>query len=404
MNTKLPLPKEFLYQEFQRAAHWVLARISSGGAAYTADAQPTLMAGAFALLALESLGQLNQKPISDVVANLAKFIHDSQDEETGFFSPESVRREDCAWRSNCTPTYIRYQLTYFCTSALESVALVPKHRLRFVQPFLNSQYTLGWLDGGAWDNPWNQSNQVMFLLHFLRLFAYTEKEDRAMEVFDKVLDYLLDRQSRKTGLWHGTSNATTAEAVFAAYHFLPFFFWRGRAIPYQDKIIDSVLEIQHEDGLFGSYPGGGACEDVDAIDVLATISRLTDYREGDVRNCMERALKALLDLQNSDGGFPDHQIAPGEQLRTWRRKVLDLSGLSQVLKRPLPVPKEYYSSWYLFGSYKGSSTLWGTWFRPLAINIICSRFPCFVSEPYNSVFHAVPCLGWHDVNAIMAAK
>jgi hypothetical protein len=293
-------------------------------------------------------------------------------------------------------------LTYFCLSALTALQGPPAPALTFLNAFRDPAYVRGWLDAGPWDNPWNHSNRIMFLLRFL-IHAHQGDGDNAwMDVYDGVLRYLEERQDAQTGLWHGTSGASVRAGVFAAYHFYPFFFWRGQRPRCAERILDSVLSIQHADGLFGEHQGGGACEDLDAIDMLVKFSLLTQYRSDDVRRSLERAFDRLLLLQNGDGGFPDRQVQRGELPRSWRRQIYERLSLDRFLDRPLLRPYEPYSGWNLVKARKGDSTIWGAWFRPLALALIQERFPDLrVGASAVGRSHALPCLGWHDSEAII---
>ena len=378
-----------------KVAEWVRQRWMGEKAAYTKESPPTLMATCFAVLAEECLGTLSAWP-RQRRQSVASFLKSQQSATNGLFDAASVRREDCDWTSHCDPEYIRLQLTYFSLAALHALQETPSHPLAFARRFLDPHFALGWVDGGPWDNPWNQSNRVMFLLRFLIHLATEEHENSAWPIFDRILDNLIERQSRETGLWHGTSNASVREAVFAGYHFFPFFFWRKRLVPHAERIIDSTLAVQHADGLFGAGQGGGACEDLDAIDTLVKFSLVTDHRAAEVRKALVRALDRLLLLQNSDGGFPDQPLQVGDLHRSLRRRVADGLGVTRVLKRPLLLPRIYYSGWQTMGAAKGGSTMWAAWFRPLAVRLILSRYPDLTDSRMEGRFHGLPCLGWHD--------
>lgn len=380
---------------------WIERQWQGQRAAYADGQPPTLMATCFAVLAEECLGTLPDWAEERRQA-LASSILAEQDSVSGLFAPETVRSEDCAWTSHCDPTYIRHQLTYFALSALTALQREPLHPLSFLGEFRDTRYTHGWLDAGPWDNPWNHSNRIMFLLRFLIHAGRREQDDTWMQIFDFVLNYLDERQSPQTGLWHGTAEADVRAGVFAAYHFFPFYFWRGRCPRYAERILDAVLSIQYADGLFGEHQGGGACEDLDAIDTLVKFSLVTDYRADDIRQSLERALDRLLLLTNPDGGFPDRQVQAGEINRTWRRRIYDGLALGRFIHRPLLRPIEYYSGWYTLGARKGDSTLWAAWFRPLALALIQARFPELgKGATEDAAFHGFPCLGWHDQTFII---
>jgi hypothetical protein len=194
-------------------------------------------------------------------------------------------------------------------------------------------------------------------------------------------------------------------AVFAAYHFFPFYAWRGREIAHKNRIIDTALTLQNDDGLFGFERGGGACEDLDTIDVLALMSRTTEYRNPEIKQHLAEALRALVALQHRDGGFPnylDNPIAFRQLLTkaTLKRIAEDGSrwlARARMMRRPPPLKYRpyYYSGWKAVEGVRGESDAWGTWFRILAIVTIVKRFPDLGAAPTGSRFHRFPALGMH---------
>jgi hypothetical protein len=78
-----------------------------------------------------------------------------------------------------------------------------------------------------------------------------------------------------------------------------------RPIGKADKIIDSSLSLQKDDGMFDPEGGGGCCQDMDVIDPLVTLGLATGYRKTDIEDSLQRALLPILGKQNKDGGFYD---------------------------------------------------------------------------------------------------
>ncbi len=385
---------------FDGAARWILTQCRPEGAAFARGEPPRLMATAFAVLALEGLDRLDLlEPLrrEHYVAMLVQ----AQDPATGLFAAATVSREECSWTSHGDPAYIRMQLTYFCLAALHALGQRPPAPLAFATPFRDPAYARGWLDGGPWDNPWNQSNRVMFLLRFLIELA--QADAGYMAIYDEVLEYLAARQDARTGVWKGTANASVREGLFAGYHFFPFYFWRGSCPPHPERVLDAALAIQHADGLFGACSGGSACEDLDAVDTLVKFSLVSNHRAGEVRDALARALRALLACQTPDGGFRDQSLLPEDQPRTWRRRAFETTGLHRILRRPLPIPAIYYGGWRQLRGRKGESDMWAAWFRPLAIATILSRYPEW-DPGISYAFHKLPCLGWHDAERVRSAR
>lgn len=371
-------------------------------ARYAAGREPGLLPTCFAVLASELTGDLARWPTGRrqaVAAGIAAW----QDADTGLFAPQTVIAEDLLAPRICDARYLRYQITYFALAALQALGEKPRFPLLFAKSYLDAQYLLGWLDGGPWHDPWNHSNRYMFVLRFLIHLAHHENDLVGLDVLDQVLADLLRRQSLLTGLWHGLHGCDLYAAVFAAYHFLPFFFWRGLCPPHADRMIDAVLSIQHSDGLFGRDAGGGACEDLDSIDVLVKLSLVTTHREKEILQALRRSYSALQNRRNPDGGFPNYP-APAPYGKTLKRRAMEALGLGKLLPavRDRPAVPYHYSSWKRLSAHRGESDVWGTWFRQLAISLIESRLDEFANREC-ARFHRLPCLGWHDAEIVSRA-
>ena len=372
--------------------NWVYSRCR-----YTTNGEPGFLPTCFGVLAEETLGTLDKwdKEKRQKVANI---ICNQQDPNSGIFGLELVHAEDLIYSHVCDIRYFRYQLTYFALSALKALDLHPKYNLVFARRFLNQEYALGWIEAGPWHDPWNHSNRVMFLLRFLIYLAEHEKFNEAWKVYDAIIDDLLKRQSSNTGLWHGSNNCSVRLAVYAGYHFLPFIFWRGILPPFVNKMIDSVLSIQHVDGLFGDFLGGGACEDLDAIDILVKCSLVSNHRSEEVKSTLFKAFDRIMQLQRPDGGFPNYL---DNRNKSFKRRIGERLLLDKLLKKKYQPQKVYYSGCRSVVAAKGESDMWAAWFRPLALRLIVSRYPELGVQQKDARFHQLPCLGWHDEEHIL---
>lgn len=380
----------------ERAIGWIDRSWVGAQARYWQGGSATLLATTFAVLASETLGVVRGWS-RDRVKEVTSEILDQQDKDTGFFGASLVKEEDLVEGSTCDGEYVVQQITYFCLSALVSLGSEPRYPLKFAHRFLDLTSLRDFIDQGPWDDVWNQSNRVMFVLRYLiHLMDDADCAAAARIAFDDVLDDLDVRQDRETGLWFGDGPMDHRRGVFAAYHFLPFYLWRGRRPAHVDAMIDSVLGIQRPEGLFGASNGGGACEDLDAIDLLVNLTRLSDHRAADIRVSLQRAFDRILQLQREDGGFPNY-LAREVELG-WKRRLAIRLGLGEALERRRPIPRQEsrYSGWSVVSTPLGESDQWGTWFRTLALNLIAGLSSELGSPPGGLRFHALPALGWHD--------
>jgi hypothetical protein len=294
------------------------------------------------------------------------------------------------------------QATYFGIHALNALGRAPRLPVALVSRFRDKGYLRGWLDGGPWHNPWMHSNTIMFALCFLQAAAHHWGARDAIECLDEVLGYLNERQHGQTGLWQPDDGIDQENAVYAAYHFFPFFFWRGCRPQYVEAIIDSTLGIQKADGLFAPGGGGGACEDLDAVHTLVMMSHISNHRADDVRSALERCFEALLRVRQSDGGFLNYPDAnPPESLK---RRVAEATGLAVLLGRPARRRLWCYSGWRVLSCPVNESDMWSAWFRPLSLKLIADRYPERFSAAEIGRYRGLPGLGWHVPAAIAKSR
>ncbi len=384
----------------QHAADWIESHWVGSEARYGQGAETTLLATSFAVLASETLGTLsnwNRQRVTDVASGILEY----QDEETGLFGSWLVRDADLLAKPICDRKYVINQITYFCLSALSALGFKPRHRLTFALSLLNNDKLRKHINDGPWHDIWNQSNRLMFVLrNLIHLMDEPELTATAHSTFDTVLAEIEERQDAETGLWFGAGVRNHRLGVYAAYHFVPFFLWRGRPLMRVDEMIDSVLGIQSPEGLFADSIGGGACEDLDAIDLLVKLSYLSDHRSEDVRLSLRRAYDRILQLQCENGGFPNylrHVSVP-----SWKRRLARRLGLSRLVElwRPTPQDLSNYSGWTAVSVRRGEPDMWGTWFRALALNLIVENIPELGTPQRGVRFHRLPALGWHDQDAL----
>lgn len=396
LKTRPSKPDGRYEKALQSAREWVGRQWSGPQARFWAGGEVSLLATNFAILAEETLGTL---PVwtERQTAAVASHILDYQSEKTGKFGVELVHDEDLLAPSVCDAGYVIHQITYFCLSALTALGLKPRHRLSFALPFLDHQSLVEHFADQPWNDAWNMSNRIMFAMRYLiHLMEEPELAVAAQGAFDKLLSLVEDRQDARTGLWFSADSQDLHIGVYAAYHFIPFLLWRGRPLKHVDEMIDSVLAIQSSEGLFAEWNGGGACEDLDAIDLLVKLSSLSEHRTGAVDVALRRAFDRILQLQQDDGGFPNYLQQPS--VISWKRQLAKRLRLGHIvdLWRPIPADLTHYSGWAEVWAPRGKSDIWGTWFRTLALNLIVEKLPQLGPPRLETRFHSLPALGWHE--------
>lgn len=191
------------------------------------------------------------------------------------------------------------------------------------------------------------------ILQYARDFHHCEPAGKAIEF---LLDWLDTHWvNPDTGIW-GTLDISDpinrSQAVQAAYHWWPLYFYDERPVPYIERAIDTLLATQNPSGGlgWGVHNSGepfksSACEDIDSIDPLVRMSFETNYRRDDIHKTLERALPWLLKNQMQDGGFVFYLDKPfqyghpelhgeknkGAMFPTWFR-TLTIALLGKALK------------------------------------------------------------------------
>jgi hypothetical protein len=261
----------------------------------------TLYSSCFAAMTLHYLDALKDISKQERRAWIA-YIQQWQDEETGrFVGPEIVEDEPTSPRHDWD--HVSMHLTAHALPALRILEALPEHPLRFAHRFLDRDVLLAWLQARDWREAWLEGNNLLFVGQFLVWMRDFEQQEEAQGALDLFFDWLNAEQDPVTGLWGTNRHCDAHAAMFGAYHQLLVYYFCDRRVPYAERIIDTTLGLQHSDGGFAREGGGGACEDVDAVDILVNLYKRTGYRSRAVRGALQRALESVLSRQMPDGGF-----------------------------------------------------------------------------------------------------
>lgn len=377
---------------------WVQSMATPEGYKFTKDTAPTLLSNCFAILTMELLQSLADIPLS-LKEKIISSIKICQQKESGYFIDPYFRPEDLLNPKGHDLNYISMQFTLFAINALDAVGEKPLFSLNFMQPYKNENYLIKWLEARDWKNPWLESNNIMFVGCFL-LYEYLDKKnDHLLKHLTTFLDWHDEHQDPLTGYWGTDKGASLLNGMAGAFHIYLLYFYLNRPIQYIEKIIDSTLSLQCRDGLFVFEGGGGSCEDLDAIDILAKCTRLTDYRKEDIKKALFKALEALVLTQNKDGGFSWKNIPAISKIKKLSRPqilICYLYNLGYFLKNTKRFLETcYYTNWAKMPYKLNKSDIWSCWFRTLAIGLITSTYPSDFTHKEIFKFRQLPCLGWH---------
>jgi len=362
--------------------------------------QTTLMSSAFSIITLELINSLGKIETSKEQNYFLKH----QDEKTGFFVDPNLnleynKIEDIEFN------YIHYQTTAFSLSALDALEMKPKYNFTFMNSFRGKEKISKFFEKINWRNPWHESNKIMFLLQFFSYeYIVMKKKDSLVDIHT-IIDCLDSAQDSKTGLWGTQFKASSFASMAAAYHFLIFYKYFNRKINFSEKISSSVFQLQMRDGLFHPFGGGGACEDLDAIDVIYKISSdvSTESEES-----LKRAYRALLQNYDKNGGFswakrPTFPFLVGLKYFNPSLEIFNIGMIKWIIKNNyigslIPFFKEKkiyeYSNWNLMKYNINLSDSWSTWFRLLSIATIERLLPNLKKHDIDYKFRRLPSIGW----------
>ena len=352
---------------FDRVYDWVLSLTGERGVRFTAGGEESIIATSCAVLILEGIDRLQD--VSPSLRNQwIAYLQSCQRPTDGLFVDPLLERFPIESAIH-DQAYVLDQTTYFALQALDALGSVPVHPISVQERWPNPQAFVAWMERLDWSNAWLQSNRVMFALAFLVHAVEQCNQREAASIYHAALDWLDATQDHETGVWGTRHGASLLNGMAAAYHFLPFYEYVCRPIQCINQLIDTTLALQQSDGLFGSGLGGGACEDLDAIGVLAVAARYSRYRAEEVKRAVIRAFWSLWNAQNEDGGF-------GYAIRSD----------DQVYR---------FGNWGATESRIRSSDVWSSWARLVALGTIRHWFSDDTPSLPLWRFRRWPALGYH---------
>lgn len=346
-----------------RAAAWLESVATTSGFLFTPGGLETVTSSAMGVLLAEGLGLNlpNRRAILNTVLS-------AQDPATGLFlEPLAAAIPQAGGHHDLD--YLHGMTTYFALHALDALGEKPQYPLSFLKNFSEKDQVFQWLRELDWSNPWRESNRVMHLLSALLFALQWERSPFAAARYHDVLDWLDEHQDPSTGLWGTERGASLLNAVAGAYHFVPYYRYARRPVRAWSKIVESCLELQNEDGLFAPAPGGGACEDLDVIDLLCNAVRATGTLTPEIRQALTRAFWAIWNMQLPDGSFPYSHV-PGDAVYR-------------------------FSSWPAMEAPVGGGDMWANWFRLSALHTIRSLLGADLPPLGSWTFRRLPALGFH---------
>lgn len=323
------------------AVSFLLDQVSSFGASSVPNGPVTLYGTCYALLGLHYLD------CSSIILENAfkQLLVDTYDPSSGLYNgPELLNFKPA---EGALHDKRHLQLHLACSAVLPvaqqvGFSLPP---LSCAYRYCNISFLRDWCRSIDWVNAWFEGNNILFvgqMLIYLRDVERHPGADDALRLWFEWLDSMADIS---TGLWGTDGYCSIVEAVYGGYHQLLVYYYENHPLPNTRGLVDAVLSLQHADGGFNPNGNGGACEDVDSVDILVNCYKRVDYRRPEIRFALRRCLHHILLTQNQDGGFPynlnqpqSHMGIPGTEAApnvsctfpTWFR-IHTLALISEVL-------------------------------------------------------------------------
>jgi len=262
----------------------------------------TLYASVFAVMCFHYCGTLESLPLEEKL-RWADYINSYQNDVSGLY--ESPEIFDGIGEYH-TVEHRSLHLTCHVLPALSLLGFKPKYEVKYIEKYFNTDYLKAWLSKVDLSMAWVEGNNLLFIG---QLLTYSiKKNGKGYEALDVLFVWLEETVDPATGLWGTDHGCDLHKAMYGAYHQLILFFYWRRPVPHIEKLIDSTLRCQHFDGGFSEWRGGGTCQDIDGIDILAKAYFLIDYRRRDVRKAMRGCLHHVFnDRLASSTGFLDRR-------------------------------------------------------------------------------------------------
>ena len=264
-------------------------------------------------LCCATLGKVYLDPAKSLLEPTRRFIAGCQDAETGLMIGPELKDFRAVRGVMHDLEHLLLHLTCAAIPVCRQFGIQLPYPVRDAHRFCDEVY----LRRCAIDNRELQKHGMVLKgttsCSSVRLLIYlrdVEKHAGAQRALDLWFRWLDEHADPKTSLWGTNGHCSTMEAVYGGYHQLLVYYHENHPIRNPTGLVDTVLSLQHLDGGFNPNGNGGACEDVDCVDILVNLYKRNDYRRAEIRCALRRCLRHTLDLQNPDGGFPYNRNCP----------------------------------------------------------------------------------------------
>ncbi len=256
-------------------------------------------------------------------------------------------------------------LSFHTVTALSCLGGVADKRFKILEPFKDEAFIDRWfLDLHLTGEPSTLTNAhsplyIVTLLQYARDYQGEQWADSAIRSIIRLLDLYQDPE---TGCWC-TANGRKElinEGVKISYHLWVFYFFDGYPVRCTEAAINSLISTQNSLGGFDKSVNSSACDDIDSIEPLCRMTKITQYRRSDITDVLQKAVPWILANMNEDGGFV---FKRGEAFKYGHQKMY--SGADE-------------------------SNMFATWFRTLSLAYIGKCLPDSWPGRFDWHFERIP--------------
>ncbi len=296
--------------------------------------KPTLYSIVYSFLT----NQLLNIELSEVDRNKYIELFNSYQNENGYFYDKELESENYYnlnwWGGQHIALHLITAFSYLNTK--------PKYEFNYIKKYYDKDTLIKYLDNLEFNDivDTDSDNAIMNLGTIFQYQRDFFSDDKAIEPLNILFDELEKKINKGTGSWgfgKDDDPKYLSRAQQFAYHLYPLWLYDKRDIRYINEIIDLTLKNQTVLGGFGAVLNTSACEDIDSIDLLIKLNKLTDYKKDEINNTIKKAFPWVFANQNNDGGF--------------------------VFNRN----EYFYFGHNLNSSVSNESNVFATWFRTLSI-------------------------------------
>lgn len=284
--------KQYNIDSFLKQLPGYMSEFKAGGAPgeysyLPGSKKPDLYGTTDMVYLLYSLNMLDGVSAADK-QSWAELIRSFQNEKTGWFG------------GNVTMHGREHALAY-AIGALKLLGSAPSHPLSFEDKYRGADNIDRMFETTPWNMIWSGSHIASGIAS---AFINTGQAD-----YEWLADYFawLNREADPaTGYWMRRADGSrkdkaTNQEMGGAFHYYYIYTFTGRPLPYPEKIIDTTLTVQQDNGLYdGNIP---YCIDLDGVfELIRAFKQTNGYRRADVESSIERTLSAIVERIN-DSGF-----------------------------------------------------------------------------------------------------